>query len=444
MKPTDQISTETDFTRYFAENGRSVEAWSIGVEIEHIGFKADSFERIDNGTVQKLIREFPQHLDQRKSENDFVLEAALKLEPGSRMTIEPGGQIEFSDAPKQALAEIEQGLKNYLLRLRDDGARQGAFFIAAGFDPLRGIDEQYWIPKRRYDIMRPYLARRGRRAWDMMCRTAAIQINLDYSDLEDLAGKFALASRLAPVAAAMFANSPFADGKLSGYRSTRYAAWLETDPDRTGAARCVIDSEFTIACFIEYITRVPMFLIRRDEQQIDLAGYDFNRFLARGVDGHRPIFQDFTDHLSTIFTEARLKPYIEQRSMDCGQLDFLLAAAAFWKGLLYDREALNQALAIAPRMSRQQYSGLQMEVARQGLQAKFNRIEVGELAKQAVELARGGLQRLAPDEAKYLDILEQLICREQICPADILIRNFSGRWHHDIHKALDYLRLRVE
>ena len=274
-----------------------------------------------------------------------------------------------------------------------------------------------------------------------MCRTAAIQVNLDYSDPEDLAKKFTLANRLAPIAAAVFANSPFEDGKLSGYKSTRYAAWLETDRQRTGAAPCALDGEFSLARFLNYIKQVPMFFIRRKDSYVNLAGYDFKQFLAAGTSEQMPIWQDFTDHLSTIFTEARLKPYLEQRSMDCGHHELVMAAMAFWKGLLYDKEALAQALELAPKITSEDYAALQLEVARFGLKAKWNDISVETLAIACVELARQGLQTIAPDEVKYLDILEQYTIGERICPADILIKNFSGRWNGDIRKAIDYLQV---
>jgi glutamate--cysteine ligase len=439
MKPTDAITTDTDFTSYFAAAGKSVSDWAIGAEIEIFGFTSDALERITPAQVQAVLEGFAANAAETQAEDGFIVEATLPDQ--SRITLEPGGQIEFSGAPQKSLSEIEQALTNYFSRLQELGEKLGIIFVATGFDPLRKIDEQHWIPKQRYEIMRPYLAERGRKAWDMMCRTSAIQVNLDYCNLEDLAKKFTLANRLAPVAASVFANSPFADGKLSGYKTTRYAAWLETDADRTGAAACAIDGDFSVARFVEYVKQVPMFFIRRENELLGLAGYDFKRFLESGFAGQTPILQDFTDHLSTIFTEARLKPHIEQRSMDCGNLEMVMAAMAFWKGLLYDKETLNQALEIAPKMNCQEYKALQLEVAKQGLQAKLNEISVKDLAKQAVTLARSGLQKMATHEAKYLDILEQYVCREEICPADILMKNFSGRWHGDIRKAVKHLSI---
>jgi glutamate--cysteine ligase len=447
MKPTDPISTETDFALYFAENGKPADAWAIGPELEFFGFTRDTLERINPAQVQTVLEGFSAEIVESLSEAGLLVEATLK--DGSRLTLEPGGQIEFSGAPQPSLHTIEGTLLAYVTRLKEIGEGLGIIFVAAGFDPLRTLEEQRWISKARYALMRPYLASRGQRAWDMMCRTCAVQVNLDYSDLEDLAKKFALANRLAPVAAAMFANSPFAEGKLTGYKSTRYAVWLHTDPDRTGAAACAIDGDFSIERFIDYVKSVPMFFIRREGKLINLTGYDFRKFLARGAQGHTPLLQDFTDHLSTIFTEARLKPYLEQRSMDCGNIGHAMMAMAFWKGLMYDKEALHQALGIAPKMTCEQYTALQLEVARHGLQAKLGEISVYDLAKAALDIAEAGLKRIAPEEGYYLDALKEEVVIRRHCPADFLIAKFSQKdgvfsknWNGDIRKAIDWLEVR--
>ncbi|HJQ25995.1 MAG TPA: glutamate-cysteine ligase family protein [Blastocatellia bacterium] len=436
ITPTEAISTATDFARFFAAGSRPASAWALGVEQELIGFTAETLERIGPREVQAIIRGFADQAGRQVIEHGYVTEAAL-LDIG-RLTLEPGGQVEFSGAPHASLGEIERGLRQFTERLAEIAAAEKVIFVTLGFDPLRRIEEQRWIPKARYQIMRPYLRRRGARAWDMMCRTAAIQVNLDYSDLEDLGHKFQLATRLAPVAAAMFANSPFENGRLSGYKSTRYRAWLDTDPDRTGPSPVALADDFSIERFMEYVAGVPMFFVRRDENYIDLAGHSFGEYLAGCGCPMTPIFQDFTDHLTTIFTEARLKPHIEQRSMDCGPVEMVMAALAFWKGLLYDRAALQEALRLAPKFAPGQYAQLQLDVARRGLEAMINDVPVATIAGQAIQIARAGLQRIAAAEAHYLDLLEERVTRERLTNADILIRNFEGAWHGDIRKVIKH------
>ncbi|MFL6216223.1 MAG: glutamate--cysteine ligase [Blastocatellia bacterium] len=459
IAPTEAIDRATDFARFFAAKSKPSRAWAVGVELELFGFTRDTLERIGPEQIQAIINGFADQTTSRVVEDGFVTEALLAVRgqgpgigeeqqpaPGprppvptlGRLTLEPGGQVEFSGVPHASLKEVERGLRQFASRLAEIAAAENVIFIALGFDPLRRIEEQRWVPKPRYRIMRPYLKRRGARAWDMMCRTAAIQANFDYSDIEDLARKFQLATRLAPLAAAMFANSPFENGKLSGYKSTRYRAWLDTDPDRTGPAPVALEDTFTVERFVDYLAAVPMLFVRRNGDYIDLAGHSFDEYLAGCGCPMRPIFQDFTDHLTTIFTEARLKPHVEQRSMDCGSVEMAVAAMAFWKGLMYDRAALEQALRLAPRLTRDQYAELQLDVARRGLDASINNQPLASLAADVIALARAGLQRVAADEAHYLDALDHRVSRERLSNADILIRNFEGAWHGDIRRVMQH------
>jgi glutamate--cysteine ligase len=463
---TEVINSATDFTGFFTAKSKPARDWAIGVELELFGFTRDTLERITPGQVQSVINGFADQTISRAVENGYITEAVLaargqrpEAEPGARgrgpgagegnrqaptlgrLTLEPGGQIEFSGAHHLSLAEIERSLREYVRRLVEIADEQNIIFVAVGFDPLRGIEEQHWIPKARYDLMRPYLITRGTRAWDMMCRTAAIQANFDYSSLEDLAKKFTLATRLAPAAAAMFANSPFENGRLSGYKSTRYRAWLDTDPDRTGPSPVALEGAFTVERFVDYVAQVPMLFVRRDEGYIDVTGHSFNEYLAGCGCPTTPIFQDFTDHLTTIFTEARLKPHIEQRSMDCGSVEMTMAALAFWKGLMYDATALNEALQLAPELTQAEYAEFQLEVARHGLKASIREIPIQALAAEMLRIARAGLQRIAADETPYLDLLDERVIREQVSNADILIRNFEGAWHGDIRQAINHLKI---
>jgi glutamate--cysteine ligase len=435
------IGPASDFSDYFLRAARPADRWAIGPEVELIGYTRRALERIDIDQVQSVIKGLSTGAKDCETEEGLVIEAALMDpagEPG-RITIEPGGQIEFSGANYTALATVERSLRHYVAQLSQISDANGIIFVATGFDPLRSLHEQRWMPKQRYKIMRPYLASRGRKAWDMMARTAAIQVNLDYGDLSDLGKKFAVANRLGPVVAAIFANSPLVEGKLSGYKSARYATWLETDPDRTGLSPLAVESDFSVERFIEYLRSVPMLFIRRDNRYIDMAGRSFAEFVANGAAG-AAVFQDFTDHLSTLFTEARLRPHIEQRSMDCGSLEMVMAALALWKGLMYDANALERAIHIAPRMSRDDFARLQLEVARHGLAARLGNLSVSDLALQVLETARAGLRAIASDESHYLDVLDELV-KERMCPADILIRNFRGSWRGDARRVVEYLRI---
>jgi glutamate--cysteine ligase len=415
--------------------------WMCGVEFELFGYDLQhDYERIRPSQVQRVLAGFAP------SSNDLVYEDSLLIEVNAgqmnRLTVEPGGQIEFSGAPQRSLQDVEREIRRYLARLHEIAEGDCLAFLAVGFDPLRTLEEQRWFPKARYEVMRPYLGQRGARAWDMMTRTCAAQTNLDYGSAEDLAKKFQLGNRLAPIVTAIFANSPFENGRVSGYKSTRAAAWLETDDDRTGVPPPALAEEFSPDEFVRYALDVPMIFAQREGRYLDApTGMKFGDFLARGCDSVQPVFGDWADHLTTIFTEVRLKQHIELRSADCGNLPMALALQALWKGLMYDGEALDEALKLAPRLNAEQMRELQASVARDALAARLSGVDVLGIAKEIVRIARCGLEAIAPAEVGYLDVLSEQVIRDEVCPADILLRNWHGSWHNSMKHVTEYLRI---
>lgn len=415
--------------------------WMCGAEFELFGYdRARGFERIDAGQVQRVLAGFAP------SSNDLVHEGGTLVETGdgqrNRLTVEPGGQVEFSGSPQRSLVDIERELRRHLARLREIAESNRLAFLAVGFDPLRTIEEQRWFPKQRYEVMRPYLASRGRRAWDMMCRTCSVQANLDYGPPEDLAKKFLAGNRLAPIVTAMFANSPFENGRPSGYKSTRAAAWLDTDPDRSGVAPPALRDDFAPADYVAYALDVPMiFAQRQGRYDGAVAGVRFRQFLERGYAGIAPVFGDWADHLTTIFTDARLKQHVELRSADANDLETSLAFQALWKGLFYDAATLDEALRLAPRLKSADAVILRERVARDGLSAHHAGVDVLKLARETVTLAVEGLKRVAPDEVAYLDVLGERVVVEGVCPADILLRNWEGSWHGSMERVIEHLRV---
>ncbi|HEV2860436.1 MAG TPA: glutamate-cysteine ligase family protein [Pyrinomonadaceae bacterium] len=415
--------------------------WRCGVEFELFGYdRARDFARIEPAQVQRVLAGFAPSSRDIVREGDFVIEVSDGQM--NRLTIEPGGQIEFSGAPHRRLAEVEAGLRRYLSRLREVADANGLVFLAAGFDPLRSPEEQKWFPKMRYDVMRPYLASRGRRAWDMMSRTCSVQANLDYGGPEDLRKKFLMGSRLAPVVTAMFANSPFERGRPSGYKSTRAAAWLDTDPDRTCLPPPALSDDFAPADYVAYALDVPMLFAQREGRYLGtVSGLRFGEFLERGREGVRPVFGDWADHLTTIFTDARLKQHIELRSADCVGPELALALQAFWMGLAYDDASLDEALRLAPRLDASDAHALREQVARDALAARCAGVDVLGLAREVVRLAIEGLSRVAPEEVSYLDPLRQLVIEDGSCPADLLLRDHGGGWHASPERVVESLRV---
>jgi len=429
------------FAEYLLRGAKPASEWRCGVEFEVFGYDARrDYARLTPPQVEQVLSDFAGESGALVREGDLIVEAYG--DEGDRLTVEPGGQIEFSGAPRRAISETGCGLRRWLARLHETAEERGFVLLAGGFDPLRTLSEQQWFPKRRYGVMRPYLAGRGARAWDMMTRTCAVQVNLDYGSETDLVKKFLVGNRLAPFVTAMFANSPFAEGRPTGYKSTRAAAWLDTDPARSGLAPPALTDDFSPDAYVAYALRTPMlFAVRDGEYSGVSAGVPFGDFLRRGAGGLRPLFRDWPDHLSTIFTDARLKQHVELRNADGGSVEMALALQALWKGLLYDAHSLDEALRLAPRLDAHDAHELRAAVARDALAARHASVSVLPLAKEIVALAAEGLRAVAPDEDAHLDVLRAQVCEDEVSPADILLRNWHGLWNASPARLVAHLRV---
>ena len=402
-------------------------AWSSGLELELIGFECTSLQRISPAQVRSTLEMLSPDPALWKREGDDIVAAAF---PSGQITLEPGGQIEFSGTARRDLREIESDLRIYLDDLVRAGRTLGIEFLAVGFDPLRRSDEQQWITKSRYTVMKPYLHSRGARAWDMMTRTASIQTSIDYCDDDDLGKKFVLGNRLGPIVAAMFANSPFAGGVATGRKSERYAAWLQTDPDRCGVHSSALTPTFSLDAFVQRVFATPLIFLNRDEG-VRAGGGKTLRDLENAT------IADFADALSTIFTEARIRPgYVEMRSADCSTQEDAMAVIALWKGLTWDAATLDEALELAPVLGPREFIDLQQDIATRALQARSSGVDVLDIARAAGALAAKGLTRIAPSEVRYLDALR---CRldDGVAPADIVLRDCGG----DVRRAMDRWRV---
>jgi len=406
---------------YLQAHAKPVSQWRHGLEYELIGFDRKTNQRIDHATVQRLLQAMCARSGIPHFEDANIISVRL---PYGELTLEPGGQIEFSGFPEHTIAGVDSGMRRFLIDLHEQAEELGAYFIGLGFDPLRSLEEQSWIVKRRYSIMRPYLRQRGGHAWDMMTRTAAVQVSLDYGDLGDLGRKYVLGNRLGPIVAAMFANSPFAGGVTTGLMSTRYAVWLDTDPDRTGPGPLSLCDRFDVRALAAALLDVPVFYVIRNGELVACPG-------LRLTDIEDARVEDFRDLLSMVFTEARVREYVEMRSADSGSPQLALALLALWKGLTYDSLTLTQALDVAPHLDQSAYRSLQMAVARHGLRTRCEGVDVLHLARDVVSLAREGLGRIARSEVHHLDLLAQHVA-DGVAPADLLLATSKG----DVHRAM--------
>ncbi|HXW51665.1 MAG TPA: glutamate-cysteine ligase family protein [Candidatus Acidoferrales bacterium] len=391
---------------------KPVHAWRVGIEYEVIGYERDALTRIQKGRVAQLLEMLCASGGVPALERSHII--AVRM-PYGDITLEPGGQIEFSGFPELELADNAGALCTFITDLHRCADELGIFFIGLGFDPLCDRDAQSWIDKQRYAIMRPYLGKRGPRAWDMMTRTAAAQVSLDYGDDADLARKYVLGNRAGPIVAAMFAASPFSEGVATGYKSNRYAAWLETDADRTGPGPASLDERFDLERYAEQLLQVPAFFVERDGMLYDVHGQPLAQLDGADAD-------DLPNLLSMVFTEARIREYVEMRSADGSTPERALALAAFWKGLTYDPETCDQALRCIPRLDQAAYHALQETVAKDGLAARVEGVDVLALAKDLVSLGMFGLAKIAPEELPFLDELAHAVLIDEVCPADVYLK----------------------
>jgi glutamate--cysteine ligase len=316
----------------------------------------------------------------------------------------------------------------------------GLGFLGMGFQPKWRRDEMPWMPKGRYKIMREYMPKVGTLGLDMMTRTCTVQVNLDYGSEADMIKKFRVALALQPIATALFADSPFTEGKPNGYQSYRSQVWSDTDNDRTGMLDFVFEKDFGYERYVDYMLDVPMYFSYQDGRYIDLAGKDFKAFMAGNlaeVPGVRATMKDWADHLTTAFPEVRLKQYLEMRGADGGPWNRLCALPALWVGLLYDDQALDAAWDLVKDFTREERHALRDGVPKQALKLPFRKHSVRELSLEALKIAGHGLKRRArlnrngADEAMYLEPLIEFAQANQT-PAERKLELFNTEWNGSV------------
>ncbi|MBB4211965.1 glutamate--cysteine ligase [Rhodothalassium salexigens] len=369
---------------------------------------------------------------------------ALKQD-GASITLEPGGQLELSGAPLETIHEICNEVTGHLRQARDVGHDLGVGFLGLGFHPTLRRDQMPWMPKQRYRIMRAYMPTRGKLGHDMMTRTCTVQVNLDFASEADMVKKFRVALALQPVATALFANSPFVEGKPNGIKSNRSWVWTDTDPDRTGMLPFVFDDGFGFERWVDYVLDVPMYFVQRDGAMIDLAGQSFRTFMDGRLDalpGERPSMADWMDHLTTPFPEVRLKTFLEMRGADGGPWSWLCALPALWVGLLYDDSALDAAWDLVRDWSAEERQQLRLDAAIHALDAPWRGGRMADLAREVLAIADAGLKARAraadgaPSEQAFLDSLHETVASGK-APADRLLDLYERAWNGDVTQVFD-------
>ena len=436
-----QLSRD-DFLAWFYDAEKPPQQWRIGTEHEKFLFDCKTYRRPgyegEHG-IGALLGRIAERDDWTPSlENNRII--AIKNIDGSSITLEPGGQLELSGAVLETLHQTCAEVSGHLAMMQSVIDQDCLWMLGVGFDPLWRREDIPWMPKGRYQIMRRYMPEVGGKGIDMMLRTCTVQVNLDYADETDMARKFRTSLALQPVATAIFANSPFVEGKPSGLLSTRADVWSDTDPDRCGVPAIVFDDGFGYEAWIEYILDVPMYFLHRGDSYIDVAGRSFRDFMRGGLaelPGQFPTLDDWDDHVTTAFPEVRLKRFLEMRGADGGAWNMICALPALWTGILYDQDALAEAEALAKDLTATDVLNGRQSAAKDGLKGQLGGRSMLDLAREMSRIAEDGLRKRANfdddgnDETKFLSPIKDIVTTS-MTQADILLRNYHQKWDGQI------------
>ena len=364
---------------------------------------------------------------------------ALKRPEGKgseNVSLEPGGQFELSGAPLLTLHEVASETARHIDEVKTIGDDLGLGFLGAGFSPNWRLPDVPQMPKQRYGVMTRYMPQVGKHGLDMMYRTCTIQVNLDFRSEADMVKKFRVSLALQALAMALFAASPFKEGKPNGFKTLRSEVWRDTDRNRTGILPFVFENGMCYDRYVEYALGVPMYFVYRDGNYIDVAGGSFRDFMTGKLPqlpGERATIDDWSDHLTTLFPEVRMKRFLEMRGADSGSQAKITALPAFWVGLLYDNNALDAAWDMVKGWSEDERQDLRNEVPKYALQGRFRRMKVLDLAREAMKISRHGLEarRKADskgrDETMYLDCLQEIVDSGRTT-ADDMLHKFNTEW----------------
>ncbi|MEA2975217.1 MAG: glutamate--cysteine ligase [Alphaproteobacteria bacterium] len=440
MRP---IETRDELVAWLAAGVRPKSQFRIGTEHEKFAFTTDEYAPIPydgRRSIRSLLNGMQMLLGWEPITEDGNIIGLLDVTGGGAISLEPGGQFELSGAPVETVHQMCRELQAHLAQVREVAAPLGIGFLGIGMTPKWTRAEIPMMPKGRYRIMTSYMPKVGRLGLDMMYRTCTVQTNLDFCSEADMIKKLRVSLALQPVATALFANSPFTEGKPNGLLSFRSEIWRDTDPARSGMLPWAFEAGMGFERWVDYALDVPMYFVKRGDRYIDVSGLSFRDLMAgkiAALPGQRATISDWANHLSTIFPEVRLKRYLEMRGSDSGPASRLPALPAYWAGLLYDDDCLEAAWDLVKVWTAEERQKLRDDVPRLGFNAKIRSATVLDLAKTTLALARKGLSRrdrqdmAGRDETQYLAPLEESVERG-ITPAEELLEKFQGPWNRSV------------
>jgi glutamate--cysteine ligase len=431
---------------WLAAGIKPASAFRIGTEHEKIPFYAGSFRPVPyEGPrgIRALLEGMQALLGWEPiMEGDHPI-GLLDVTGGGAISLEPGGQFELSGAPVETLHQTCSELHAHLAQVREVATPFGIKFLTLGHSPLWSLGETPVMPKGRYGIMANYMPKVGTRGLDMMFRTATVQVNLDFSSEADMVKKLRVSLALQPLATALFANSPFTEGKPNGFLSMRSEIWRDTDNNRAGMLPIAFEEGFGFERFVDYALDVPMYFVKRGDTYHDVTGQYFRDLMAGrlpGLPGEYATISDWANHLSTIFPEVRLKRYLEMRGADVGSPAFICALSAFWVGLFYDPASLDAAYDLIKPWSAEERQNLRDDVPRHALDARIQGRSLQEIGREVLALSRAGLARRARldaqgrDETHFLDVLDDVVEAGQTQAAKLLAL-YHASWGERVDPA---------
>jgi glutamate--cysteine ligase len=440
------IETREDLIAWFEAGSKPRSRFRIGTEHEKFVFTVEDYNPVPyegRRGIHALLEGMQHLLGWEPIVEAGNIIGLFDVTGGGAISLEPGGQFELSGAPVETVHQTCSELMAHLAQVKEVARPLGIGFLGLGMTPTWSRAQIPMMPKGRYRIMTAYMPKVGKLGLDMMYRTCTVQTNIDYSSETDMVKKLRVSLALQPVATAMFANSPFTEGKPNGFLSFRSEIWRDTDPDRSGMLPWAFEPGMGFERYVDYALSVPMYFVKRGERYIDVAGQSFRDLMTgrlKSLPGEHATISDWANHVSTIFPEVRLKRYLEMRGADGGPWRRLPALPAYWVGILYDDDSLQAAWDLVKDWTAAERQKLRDEVPRRGFAATIAGQSVLQLAKTTIALAENGLARRrrldarGQDERRYLRPIQDYVGRG-ITPAEELLAKFHGPWGGSVEPA---------